>query len=80
MIPEVLKMIRKEHPYIEPSGRERHDLVRIYSDLGVSLEQVDTGRTFNWEVIDPVTSHHYYREILSELGTFPPNLLAKEEE
>lgn len=72
-------MIRKEHPYIEPSGRERYDLVRTYSDLGVSLEQMDTGRIFGWEVIDSVASHHSYREILDELGTIPRDLLAEAE-
>lgn len=64
-------MIQKEYPYIDARGRERKDLVRIYSDLGCRLFQRDTGKIFTDSVVDSVLVHHDYVEMIQDLGELP---------
>lgn len=61
-------MIKKEYPYIDYQGNEHNDLVKVYSDLGVALLQVDTGKLYRYCVVDSVHSRHLYKELTQELG------------
>jgi len=66
-------MIIKE-TYIDKHGRERKDLVHIYSDLGCRLLQVDTGIIYPDSVIDSINARHEYREMTEDLGELPDEL------
>ena len=67
-------MIVRETPCIDRFGKRRDDLVRIYSDLGCRLIQVETGVRYEDVVYDSVSVYHEYTECLDELGEIPEEL------
>ena len=54
-------MIKYEHPYIDDQGIEHTDKLKIYSDQGLQLEQVETGRKYD-SVVDLHPSKYTYKE------------------
>ena len=54
-------MIITQHPYIDNNGKEREDLIKTYSDIGLRILQNETGGVYD-EAIDVYPSQYTYSE------------------
>lgn len=67
----------------EPNFKGNKKLVKIYSDIGSRIVQVDTGNIFQEYVVDSIDSKHVYEELFTRynlLAPIPEELYEDEED
>ena len=66
----------------EPNYLDNPQLIRIYSDIGAQLIQVDTGNIYSDVVIDCIDARHVYIEsnIEEQLTEIPDELFEMDQE
>ena len=53
--------IKTQYPYIDENGKERENLIKTYSDLGLYILQNETGEVYD-EAVDVYPSKYTYSE------------------
>ena len=53
--------IMTQYPHIDGNGKERNDLIRTYSSVGLQILQIETGAVYD-EAVDIYPSKYTYTE------------------